>query len=141
MPNHIYIPCSNKTAVRNKINTIHIILILYTNILIVNLLGLYMSWESFSLMHDSFSHIISAMPAILCFFHIHYSYYTIANLSDWYENPEFFTYPHFHPHTCNLQLITYGITFSHCYFLSVSTHKTQQNYILRSLKYNPSLTL
>jgi len=31
-------------------------------------------------MHDSFSHIILAMPAILCFFHIHYSYYTKANL-------------------------------------------------------------
>jgi len=32
-------------------------------------------------MHESFSHIISAMPAILCFFYIYYSYYTIANLS------------------------------------------------------------
>jgi len=32
------------------------------------MLGLYISWESFSLMHYSFSCIITTMPAILCFF-------------------------------------------------------------------------
>jgi len=57
------------------------------------MLGLYLSWESFSVMHDSYSHIISARPAILCFFDIHYSYYTKANLFDWYKNPALFTYP------------------------------------------------
>jgi len=43
--------------------------------------------ESFSLIHYSFSCITSAMPAILCFFHTHYGYYTIANLFDRYKNP------------------------------------------------------
>jgi len=38
------------------------------NFVALLLFGLYISWESFYLMHDSFSHIISARPAILCFF-------------------------------------------------------------------------
>jgi len=47
------------------------------------LLGLYLSWESFSLIHGNiFTYHLSYASYIMFFFHIHYSYYTKANLSD-----------------------------------------------------------
>jgi len=32
------------------------------------------------------------MLAILCFFHTHHGYYTIANIFDWYIKPSILTY-------------------------------------------------
>jgi len=49
------------------------------------------------------------MPAILCIFHTHYGYYTIAGLFDWYKSPAFL---HLHLATTNLRLATYKLGYN-----------------------------